>query len=256
MIRKCKLILLLLFLSFQVFYLNAQTSIRDSSINMSIIGLNYSLYQTDKDMGNSFGLTSMSGISYSFKFSNNFILSASFDFLFGSDVKEDDILDELKTSKGYLLNSQGLMEPIALEERGYFTSFKIGKLFPVLSVNPNSGIFVNIGAGFIQHKIFFNYNQNYIDLPQIQGDYLKGYDRLTNGLALSQEIGYYHFANNNLGSFHFAFTVIEGFTQNRRDWNFDEFSKDTKKRLDLLYGFKIGLDIPVYNRVPDDFYIY
>ena len=57
------------------------------------------------------------------KFSNNFILSASFDFLFGSDVKEDDILDELKTSKGYLLNSQGLMEPIALEERGYFSSY-------------------------------------------------------------------------------------------------------------------------------------
>ena len=63
---------------------------------------------------------------------------------------------------------------------------------------------------------------------------------------------------NNKGTinFYFGFEFIQGFTQNRRDFNFDTMEKDDKKRNDFLNSFKVGWIFPLYKRAPQKYYMY
>jgi hypothetical protein len=231
-----------------------QSSIRDSSISMSVIGVNYTFSIPSKDMGDRFGSFSQLGLSYSYKFKNNLIIGANAHFMFGTNVRDSGIFDNISTYEGYLIDNQGLLVPVAQELRGFNTNIELSYLIPVLGPNPNSGLVVGIGTGFLQHRIFHTYS--YGPLIQIEGDYAKGYDRLTNGGSISQHLAYYRFNNKNLGSFHIKFSVIEAFTKNRRDLNYDSMEKDDRERLDILYQIGIGIDIPVYSRSPEKFYIH
>lgn len=109
-----------------------------------------------------------------------------------------------------------------------------------------------LGAGFLEHKIRIDVDKD--DVPELSGDYLKGYDRLTNGLALTEFIGYMHCGNNRLINFIFGFELTQAFTQNRRDFNFDQMKKDDNKRLDLLYGIKLGWFFPLYRHAATSYY--
>src|SRR5665213_331568 len=100
------------------------------------------------------------------------------------------------------------------------------------------------GIGFLEHKIFFeDYTKN---VPEIDGDYAKGYDRLTNGVALYQTCKYLHFGNRHLVNYFIGLELTEGFTENRRPINFDTMEKDNTKRIDILYGITIGWMLPIY----------
>ena len=83
-------------------------------------------------------------------------------------------------------------------------------------------------------------------MAALSGDYKKGYDRLTNGLTLKQFIGYQHLDPNLRLNFFAGFEFLEGFTRSRRDFDFDTRRKDQTDRLDLLWGFRVGLVLPFY----------
>src|SRR5688572_26799444 len=123
---------------------------------------------------------------------------------------------------------------------------------PIAKASVNSGVYVLAGAGFMQHKI--HYEDVSRTASQLRGDYKKGYDRLTNGLALTQNLGYMYLAERRNINFFVQLEITEGFTQNRRDYNFDLMGPDNQKRLDLLYGIKLGWIFPVYKKLPQEFY--
>jgi hypothetical protein len=230
----------------------AQSSIRDSSINLSVIGVHYGRNISAGDMKERFGGSNAIGTSFAYKFSNNIYFKLSYDFIFGENVKEDDILDNILTEKGNLINGLGYLEPVFLDMRGDMLTLKIGKIFPWFGPNPNSGVFLSAGAGFLQHKIHFSYTSG--PLYQLRKEYQKGYDRLTNGLTLNQDIGYVFFDNSNFKNFFLGVSFTEGFTQNRRDWNFDEMRKDDTPRTDVIISFRFGINIPVYKKAAQDYY--
>ena len=230
----------------------SQQNINDSSIRMTIVSINYAFYLTGGDMAKRFGNSNSLGLTCSFKNTANYLFSASFDYLFGSNIKETDMLDHLRTSAGYLITGQGLLADVIMEERGYDLLLKAGKLKSFNWPNPNSGIYCQIGAGFIEHKISFKYNNG--PLNQLSKEYIKGYDRLTNGMTLYECIGYQFFSKHNLGNFHIAVEFLQAFTKNRRSWNFDTMEQDTHLRYDLLYGINIGMDLPLYKRAVDQYF--
>jgi hypothetical protein len=80
------------------------------------------------------------------------------------------------------------------------------------------------------------------------------YDRLTNGLCLSQFLGYTNFSNSRRINFYAGLEFMEGFTKNRRNYNFDTAMKDDASRLDFFLGFKLGWIIPLYKKVPKEYY--
>ena len=112
-------------------------------------------------------------------------------------------------------------------------------------------LFRSAGGGFVQHKIRIQDNGN--SAPQIAPPYTAGYDRLTNGLALTQFVGYQIVSRDKTINFFLGLDFTEGFTRNRRGFNFDTRQADTQKRLDILYGARVGGSIPLFtNQNADD----
>lgn len=230
----------------------SRTYIADTIVNAKLLSLGYTFQIPMADMADRFGSNNNIGASFCFKMAHNFLLGVEGNILFGGNIKEDTILDGLFTSQGFLIGTNGLAESVILFERGYSVSGKVGKLFPVFNSNPNSGLNVMIGAGFLQHKIKIEDPDNAV--PYVNGVYSKGYDRLTNGISISQYIGYLHLDRRKLINFNLGIELIEAFTQNRRDFNYDQMKKDTTKRLDVLLGVKFALILPFYGHREGRFY--
>lgn len=233
---------------------NAQksTNIKDTLINARLLSGAYTYQIPAADFAKRFGAGSSIECSFLFKFGNNFLIGASGSFLFSGNIQEDTILDALKTTSGNFISSNGIYSSIVLNERGYIIQGKIGKIFPAFHSNPNSGIMTTLGSGFLQHKIKIQEIGN--DLPQFAGNYSKGYDRLTNGICFSQFIGFAHFDPRKLLNFYTGIEVVEGITQNRRDWNYDQNKKDNSNRLDILIGLKLAWFLPFYGNTYQEFY--
>jgi hypothetical protein len=179
---------------------------------------------------------------------DNWFINPVFHYHFGAQVKEDDILDGLMTSNNFLIGSFGSAADPVFQERAYQVAVRLGYLVPKTGPNPNSGVLVMAGFGFFQHKIRIEYLENDIDnkVPSLEGDYRKGYDRLTNGASLNQFIGYMHSGNQRLINFYVGFEFLQAFTENRREINFDTGVHDGTQRLDLMFGIKAGWFFPVY----------
>jgi hypothetical protein len=69
---------------------------------------------------------------------------------------------------------------------------------------------------------------------------------LTNGLAISQYVGYQVLSRNRRINLSIGADFIQGFTQNRRSFDFDTQMQDTRERVDLLWGLRATLTMPFY----------
>ncbi len=233
---------------------HSQRSVRDSIISTPIFALHYGGNATAGDLSDRYGYLNHIGILAGYKTNKNWFWGVDANFIFGNRIKLSDPFADIRDSKGYLTDANGDIASVILNARGFNANIAIGKVFPVLSPNSNSGIFVHGGAGFLAHKLRIETNNQVV--PPIEGDYKKGYDRLTQGFNLHQFIGYSYMANRGLINFYGGFCAQEGFTKNQRTINFDEpeIPVSTKTRLDIQYGFKVGWMIPIYRRMPKEYY--
>jgi hypothetical protein len=171
-----------------------------------------------------------------------FLLGTSFHLIFGNRVKED-VLINLRTSDGGIIGNDRQFATVSLRERGFQSQIYLGKIFQVVRGHFSSGIKSTIGLGILQHKIRVQDDSR--SVTELTGDYLKGYDRLTNGLSIMAFIGYQHLDKNRRLNVLAGFDFSYAFTQNRRDFDFLSMQKDETKRVDILAGFKIGMMMPI-----------
>jgi len=232
--------------------LKAQGDIRDSV--QSIMGFSaIGAYELPGgDLADRFGGNGNVGGDFFYKTKKNFIFSLGGSFIFGNSIKDDSLFHLLKTHNNYIIDGDGMYADVRTYERGYTIMAKAGKIFNLMGDNPNSGLLLMIGGGFMQHKIRIENPGNTV--PELKDNYKKGYDKLSNGPALSEYIGYVHYSDNKLYNFKIGFEFTQGFTQARRNYDLDLMGKDTKKRQDFLYGFKISWMIPLNKRKPAEFY--
>ena len=113
-------------------------------------------------------------------------------------MKNDSILRLISTYEGYLINSSGELDEVLLYQRGINTHLLIGKSFRTEEDNL-SGLYVYGGVGYLQHKIRLETDRTY--LPQLEDDYMKGYDNFTSGLSTKLCVDYMHFDKNTLARF-------------------------------------------------------
>ncbi len=218
--------------------------------NGFIIGLNGNFDMPAADMAKRFGNSFRLGPSLLYKTSSNWMFGAKADFIFGNKVHEDSLLYNITDEYGAFINSDGERVGIEINERGYLIGLNAGKMIPLKKSQPDAGLLFLTGVGFIQHKIaLFDKART---IPQIAGSYRKGYDRLTNGWYLEQFIGYQMFDRHGLLNFHIGLNVMAGFTQGRRDYQFDLMRADKSSRLDLLIGIRGGWYIPIFKTKSDD----
>jgi hypothetical protein len=204
------------------------------------------------DLADRFGNNYNVGGTFQWKTKKNWLFGIDGNFMFGEDVKENNVLQKISTSEGFIIGQDGYYADVYLYERGFMFSAKAGKIFPVIGPNPNSGLVATLGAGLLQHKIRIEDKGNMA--PQLNDDYKKGYDRLTNGLSITEFIGYINFSNHRLVNFMAGLEFTQAFTQNRRNYNFDTMERDDKSRLDLLFGVRVVWLITFYKRMPKEFY--
>lgn len=231
----------------------AQVNPNDSAVSAFIPNASFSFQFPGGDVADRYGSNGTIGGGFFFKTRKNLIFSADFNFIFGSDIKNaDSILRMVETESGHIIDGNGTYALYSMFERGYSINFRVGKIFKVLQANPNSGLMVMVGAGYLVHRLVID-NQNNT-APQISGDYAKGYDRLTGGPNLNQFIGYFYMGKSRVLNFYGGFEFYQAFTKSRRDYIIDQMQKDTNNYLDLFFGIKIGWMIPIYKQAPDSYY--
>jgi len=226
--------------------LSGSSQFRDSFESSKAIIPNFS-YTYAKPLGlygERFGAANAVGAGLMFKTKTNWLLGAEYNVYFGSKVKEN-ILQNLYASGKGIINIEGVYDEIKLYHRGFYTMGFAGRVFS-LGVNKNSGIVFKLGFGAIQHKIKMVYEELY--LPALSGDSYKGYDRLTNGLMTYQFLGYQLLDPRKRLDFFIGVDLLQGFTENRRSWNWDTRERDTRKRTDLQFGIKAGIIVPIYKK--------
>ena len=92
--------------------------------------------------------------------------------------------------------------------------------------------------------------------PQVLDDYRKGYDRLTNGLSVSEFVGWQNFGDKSAYHFMIGFEFTQAWTKNRRTWDYATNTKLDNPRLDLLYTFKVAWFIPFRKREVTGYFYY
>lgn len=249
MIKKCLIILLTVLFAKQ---LHAQSSMKDSSINAVLVGVSAGIFLPEGDMADRFGTCYAVGLSVGLKRKNNWIYSLVGDYFFSGNVYDYDLLTDILTSDGHIIGDDGKFAEVRLYERGYNITLNAAKLITIGKPNNNSGFLIQAGFGFMQHKIRIETIGN--SVPYLNKEYKKGYDKLTNGLALHQFFGYQLLGNKRLINFYAGFDFTEAFTQNRRSFDYDDLRYDATKRTDILLGFKLGWILPLYKQAPSTFY--
>lgn len=237
--------------------LNAQKkrNMKDSIVASGFISAGYGFNFPGGNLYERFGNNSTIGTLAGYKTAKNNFYLLEWNYIFGGTVKEDGILDSIATSDGFIIDREGKIADVRLFERGFTLHAQYGHVFPITGISPNrnSGLFVTAGVGMMQHKI--RIYDNGARSSQLSGEYLKGYDRMTSGLSFSQFVGYWYMSNNRFVNVYFGFEAYEAFTKSRRSWDYDLMRADTQKRIDLMYGFRVGWVIPLYRRHGKDEYI-
>ncbi|MEZ5014914.1 MAG: hypothetical protein R2794_11545 [Chitinophagales bacterium] len=224
----------------------AQVNLNDSCVSADIIQINLGIGLPAADLADRFGPHALVGGGYLYKTKTNWLFGVTGNFIYGSKVKEDSILQNISNEDGFIIGTDGLQYDPLLWESGYDVMFQAGKITNILGINPNSGLTFIAGAGFLQHNIWIYADEAV--MPQLNKAYRKGYDRLSNGFMLEQYIGYYMFSNTFFVNFHAGIEVQEAFTQNRRPVNYDTGLPDTAKRLDMLINLKLGWNLPIFDQ--------
>ena len=231
----------------------AQVSVKDSTVFAPLIDFTYSYNVPGGDLSQRFGNHSAIGVAFLIKTNKNFLYGVDWTYMFGDDVKDLSFADGFRDKNGGIMANNGLFSEIYFVERGFTVSAKVGQIINVFSANPNSGVMVMAGVGFIQHRIKFE--DKYSEVPLLSGDnYYPGYDRLTNGVLFTEFIGYRLLSSRRLINVFAGFEFGQALTKNRREVNYDTGLKDNTNRLDLTAGFKVGFTLPLYKPSPQEYY--
>lgn len=232
----------------------AQKNVHDTTISTLIISVNYAYQFPGGDMAESYGNNSTIGPAFQYKTDKNWLWSVEMNFIFGTDVKNNkEMISNIVTEEGSIIGLDGIYANVRPMERGFTLFGKLGKVIPAFNINPNSGLFFNLGAGYIQHKIRWDVEGN--NVPALDGDYKKGYDRFSEGFALTQEIGLFYMGDQRLWNFRVSAEAVESLTTMKR-YNFDTMQGEDKSRLDLFFGLKVSWMIPLYGRAAKEIYYY
>ncbi|WP_107038344.1 hypothetical protein [Brumimicrobium mesophilum] len=236
--------------------LNQALAQRDvsESIGTPYIGIHYGGNWTGGDLADRYGFTNSLGSHAGYKTKKNWIYGIDGNFFFGDNILIDGLAQNLQDKNGQVFNSSGSPATVLLFNRGFNINASVSKIFPVLSPNPNSGIMLQLSAGYLWHKLRIESQED--EIPQLQGDYLQGYDRLTTGANTSQFIGYNFMANRGIFNFYAGIYFLQGFTVNQRDvfWDHPDEKVSKDLRIENMTGFRFGWLIPIYKRETKDYY--
>lgn len=234
--------------------LYSQIRNRDSVVAASLFSANFGAFATGGDFAARYTSSYSIGAAYQYKTSNNWLFGVNFNYHFGNDFTGNDPFAALRTNSLDIISSGGDYSQVRANQRGYRMGMNVGKILNFFGPNPNSGLLLEGGAGYIRHRLDIVNPGN--DVPQINDEYEKGYDELHTGFYTSQYIAYAHLGSKRYVNFTIGFEFIQGFTKNARKFNYATGEYDLGNKLDLYTGIKLSWIIPVYSKNQQKYYYY
>lgn len=174
----------------------------------------------------------------------NWIMGLEGRYGYGADVREN-VLAFLQDRDGEIVGRDLSLSNVFLSARLMTIGLYSGKLHSLSKENARSGIRWTIGLAHLRHWI--KVNDEMRSLPQIEGDYGKGYDRLTAGYALTQFLGFQHVSLDRRLNIIVGFDLMEGFTRSQRDYDYQLQMGDKSTRMDMTIGFRAGIAVGLYS---------
>ncbi len=211
--------------------------------NLLMLNFQYGIHLPGADLNDRFGVSFSAGTSFELLTQNNWLFGVQGGFHFGNTVEED-VIASLKGSDGLIFNDDIFPADVRLRQRGLSFNAEAGKIFR-LHKQSRSGIRATVGLGFFQHKIRIQ-DDPLGGVASLSGAYKKGYDRLSNGFATTEFIGYQYLSKNRRINLMIGFEFTQAWTKNQRSLNFDERKRESGTRFDLLNGWRIGWTLPFY----------
>lgn len=250
---KVSILAFLLLLSFKD--VSSQQRVSDTIVSTLLFQASYAFQIPGKDLTTNFGYNSTIGAVIGYKTNKNWLWNVQANLIFGDQVEgREALLRLISTSTGEVIDGDGTFTSLNLFERGYHFQGKAGKLFPLFGPNPNSGLYVMTGLGYLAHRIHIE--TQFGTAPQLKGDYAKGYDHMRGGVAHSIEAGYMIMSNERVLNFSLGFEFIHAYTKSLRDYSFDLMARDNQKYKDHYYGIRLNWMIPAYKRAPQKYYYF
>lgn len=232
----------------------AQKSITDSIVSIPLIETSISIQKPGGDLADRFGNNLSVNFGAYFKTRKNYTLGFQIQSLSGSNVKnETTIFGDVATQYGPI-DGNGQIGEVLFFERGMNTSLQFGKVFNFIGPNPNSGIWLQVGAGYFWNKIKIENTDNRV--PILTNDFIKGYDQLSAGFSLHQSLGYLHLSDKKLLNFSISFEVMEAFTSNQRKYSYKDMKVVDENYLDILYGVRFSWILPLYKKLENKYHYY
>ena len=177
-----------------------------------------------------------------FMHKSNFSLILSGSALFSQIVNEN-ILEPLIINN-FIVGNDRANAIISLDMRGLTLSGGVGYTIPFKSKNSLNGIKISTSLGWMQHRIRIQDDTRTV--IQLSEPYNKGYDRLTGGFMVRNQIAYKYMASNRRINFEIGVRNMMGLTKNLRGFNYDTASSTEGSRFDGLISFYGTFSIPIY----------
>jgi hypothetical protein len=212
-----------------------------------LLNLNFGGQLPAADLADRFGFNLMVGPGFDWITESNWIMGIETHLMFGEKVKEDP-LRILRTPEGDIIGRNQQLAMVVLRQRGLYVGTHVGKL--VTFGKKRSGLRLTVGGGMLRHWIRLQDDTQTV--PQITGNYRKGYDRLTGGFTTSQFIGWQHLGRLKRSNWCIGLDLSQGFTKSLRDWDYSERKKLDTNRLDLRFGLRATWTLPFYQRKAED----
>lgn len=204
----------------------------------------YTYFEPSGDLAKRFNQINQVGFGVQYKTTTNWLAYVEGAYQFGPQPNEPLLLSSMANGSGYVSNTSGFPAEISLGQRGLVMHGKVGRFFPVLPNNKNSGIIVMAGAGYYMHKIHIGLKRR--DVPPLLDELMRGYDMMSGGFCFNQFIGYQHHSKNKFYNFFAGIELMQAFTRSYRGFNYATMQEDKDIRNDNAVGLRFGWMIPIY----------
>ena len=239
-----------LFILLSLFFIN----LKSQENKQSAFTFSYTYQIPISDLANTFGDNSAIGASYFLETSNNLFYGVEGSYMFGNNVKDGTLFNNISTSTGAIIGDDGHYANIVLMQRGLDAHLFMGYAFHFQETNL-SGIYISQGFGYLQHQIYINTKSQ--NIPQLNEGMKKGYDRFSNGFSAKFFADYKYYSKKGKFQASAGINYTMAYTKINRIYDFaNQQHYSNKRKLDQLLGFKLQVIIPIQRKNEEEFHYY
>lgn len=204
-------------------------------------------------------------LEWAYKHANGWLGCLDVDIWFGlsnDNLRDRDLrMPHVFNAAGYTMAVNGEDAVVTAYNRALSVRPGVGRIIRLIPKNPNSGLLIKVGGGWMMQKTVFYQDFNHPKAYQLEGDYAKLYDHKRNGVILTESVGFFFMSNYmTYANFKVTFDLSQCWSWSSRSWQIDNMmglnGKEEGTFFDLLYSIRLTWMFPFTGKTTYDYYYY